>query len=94
LQKKSSHKKPLKSQDNDSDVKALTENDIPESGPAEDEDIASQRPKRSKRLARSTGEDNEPVAASDVEKAVDAAETSMSHDYHDAEESQDQIPTA
>jgi DNA helicase INO80 len=92
--KKSSHKKPLKSQDNDSDVKALTENDIPESGPAEDEDIASQRPKRSKRLARSTGEDNEPVAASDVEKAVDAAETSMSHDYHDAEELQDQIPTA
>lgn len=92
--KKSSHKKPLKSQDNDSDVKALTENDFPESGPAEDEDIASQRPKRSKRLARSTGEDNEPVAASDVEKAVDAAETSMSHDYHDAEELQDQIPTA
>jgi DNA helicase INO80 len=93
LQKKGSHKKLLKSQDNDSDVKAPTENDIPESGPAEDEDIASPRPKRSKRLLRSTGEDKEPVAASDLENPADAAEN-ISHDYHDAEESQDQTPTA
>ncbi|CAM0873203.1 unnamed protein product [Alopecurus aequalis] len=92
--KKSSHKKPPKSQDNDSDVKALTENDIPESGPAEDEDVASPRPKRSKRLVKGTGEDKGPVAASDIEKPADVAENNISHDYHDAEESQDQTPTA
>ena len=87
MQKKNSHKKPPKSQDNDNDVKALTENNIPESGPAEDEDIASPRPKRSKRLVKSMGEDEEPVTASDLEKPADVAENNTSHDYNDAEES-------
>lgn len=85
--KKSSHKKPPKSQDNDG-----ADGDVPESGPVEDEEhIASLRPKRSKRLVRSTGEDKEPVAACDVEKPADAAENS---DNNDAEELQDQTPSA
>ncbi|VAH91223.1 unnamed protein product [Triticum turgidum subsp. durum] len=87
MQKKSSHKKPPKSQDNDG-----ADGDVPESGPVKNEEhIASLRPKRSKRLVRSTGEDKEPVAACDVEKPADAAEN---NDNNDAEELQDQTPSA
>lgn len=91
--KKSSHKKPLRSQDNDSadnNAKALMEGDIPESGHAEDEEhIASPRPKRSKRLVKSTDEDKEPVAASYNEKPAEAAEI---HDDDDMTELQDRTP--
>ncbi|EMS55757.1 hypothetical protein TRIUR3_06038 [Triticum urartu] len=87
FEKKSSHKKPPKSQDNDG-----ADGDVPESGPVKNEEhIASLRPKRSKRLVRSTGEDKEPVAACDVEKPADAAEN---NDNNDAEELQDQTPSA
>ncbi|VAI05095.1 unnamed protein product [Triticum turgidum subsp. durum] len=85
--KKGSHKKPPKSQDNNG-----ADGVVPESGPVEDEEhIASLRPKRSKRLVRSTGEDKEPVAACDVEKPADAAEN---NDNNDAEELQSQTPSA
>uniref|UniRef100_A0A453HZN6 Chromatin-remodeling ATPase INO80 n=1 Tax=Aegilops tauschii subsp. strangulata TaxID=200361 RepID=A0A453HZN6_AEGTS len=79
--KKGLHKKPPKSQDNNG-----ADGDVPKSGPVEDEEhIASLRPKRSKRLVRSTGEDKESVAACDVEKPADAAEN---NDNNDAEELQ------
>ncbi|KAL6593915.1 hypothetical protein ACP70R_048816 [Stipagrostis hirtigluma subsp. patula] len=86
--KKSAHKKPHKTHDNDNaDTEVPTGNDH-----AENEQSAEPRPKRSKRLMKNTGEDKEPAAATDHEKPGDEAENHTGNDYNETEDMQDQTP--
>lgn len=66
--------------------------DHPDSGHTENEHIAEPRPKRSKRLMKSSSDDKESAAAVDLEKPADEAENHTAHDYDDTEEMQDVTP--
>ncbi|KAJ1297121.1 hypothetical protein BS78_01G353700 [Paspalum vaginatum] len=95
--KKSSHKKHPKMHDNDNAEKneeAPTGVDHPGSGQTENEQIAEPRPKRSKRLMKSTSDDKEPAAAADHEKPADEAENQPAHGYDDTEGVQEDVPPA
>lgn len=60
------------------------EGDNPEGGPTENDQNVESRPKRSKRLMKSTG-DNEPAAATDHVKLADEEESHTAHDHDDTE---------
>ncbi|WVZ56940.1 hypothetical protein U9M48_007401 [Paspalum notatum var. saurae] len=93
--KKSSHKKHPKMHDNDNAEKneeAAAGGDHPGSGQTENEQIAEPRPKRSKRLMKSTSDDKEPAAAAaDLEKPADEVENQPAHG-DDKEGVQDATP--
>ncbi|CAN6289438.1 unnamed protein product [Urochloa humidicola] len=94
--KKSSHKKHLKTHDNDSVDKngeAPTGDDLTGSGHTENEQIAEPRPKRSKRLMKAMSDDKEPAAAApDHEKQADEVENHRGHDGVDTGEVKDGNP--
>ncbi|KAK3127778.1 hypothetical protein QOZ80_7AG0578330 [Eleusine coracana subsp. coracana] len=89
--KKSSHKKAVKSHDNDNldkNAEAPTGDDNPESGHIENDQNAEPRPKRSKRLMKSMSDDKDPAAAADHEKLADETENHTAHDRDDTEDVQ------
>lgn len=81
----------MKSHDNDNpdkNAEAPAGGDNTESGHPENDHTAEPRPKRSKRLMKSTGDDNEPAAAIDHEKLEDGTENHTAHDHDDTEDVQ------
>jgi hypothetical protein len=87
-QKKSSHKKAGKSHDNnklDKNAEAPVDGDNPESGHTENDQNVEPRPKRLKRLMKSTDDDKEPAAAIDHVKLADEG-NHTTHGHDDTEE--------